>query len=80
MGIGGLRTEGGVDADLSRVMGYIPQEMVKNLKLSGWANMGWSFAEGFWERGNGRDEGSGEGARATQGSGHHTGVGPYGGP
>ncbi len=43
-GFGGLRTEGSVNADLSRVMGYIPQEMVKNLKLSGWANMGWSFA------------------------------------
>ena len=36
-GFGGLRTEGSVNADLSRVMGYLPQEMVKNLKLSGWA-------------------------------------------
>jgi hypothetical protein len=43
-GLGGLRTEGRATADLSQVMKYIPQEMVKNLNLSGSAEMGWSFA------------------------------------
>jgi hypothetical protein len=43
-GFGGLRTEGSVHADLSQLMGYIPPEMGRNLKLSGLANMGWSFA------------------------------------
>jgi translocation and assembly module TamB len=42
-GFGGLRTEGRATADLSQVMQYIPQEMVKDVKLSGSAEMGWSF-------------------------------------
>ncbi len=43
-GFRGLRTEGSVHADLSQVMDYIPPEIKRNLKLSGLANMGWSFA------------------------------------